>query len=108
MNQQGIETDFSKTTFNIRIRHYTFYFSSRNNMERFADELGDRIDMLRDQYFEKFKLNTYLWAYWVVQWYRRVERRGFRIVDERNGDVMICPQEVEVNGNEIKKYKLEN
>ena len=108
MDNKGIERDFSVTPFNIRVRHWTFYFSSRFNMERFCDDYMDYTEGVKESLFRRFRCHTPSVTLILYLWYQKVERRGFRIVDERTGGVMICPKDVIILGNNLTKANCEN
>jgi len=79
----GIELDLTKSDYKYSILGYTFYFSSefymnnfKNNVKFFSEIEGVKI---KNKYKVFINLNLYL----TFVYYKRIEKRGFYVIDNK-------------------------
>ena len=77
-----VYNDISKSDFNFEYGGLIFYFSSEFNKRRFIDGhknyIDDETNKLENKYHTTIMRNREL----AVAFYKKIEKRGFRVLDE--------------------------
>lgn len=104
MDKKGIERDFGVTPFIAVIDGNEYYFSSQSNLETFCDKVASEDTEFNIAFNKRYGINVDIATLRNVMIYRKVERRGFRIVNNAK-EVMICPNQVVVIPRGIMKKR---
>lgn len=78
--KNGIELDLNESDFLFTFYGAVFYFSSNLNLNRFKESLIDFIQMEEIKLFNKYRVKLDLKLYLAIALYKRIEKRGFRVV----------------------------
>jgi len=81
----GIELDLEKSNYKYKFYNYIFYFSSEFYMNKFKNEVQEFIMIETIKLQNKYKVKLNISLYLAVSFYKRIEKRGFRIVHKSNG-----------------------
>lgn len=80
----GIELDIEKSEYKYLFEDYIFYFSSEFYMNKFKNEVREFILLETIKLQNKYKVKLNLTLYLAVSFYKKIEKRGFRIVHKSN------------------------
>lgn len=86
--QNGIELDLSKSNYKYEFRNYIFYFSSKLYMEKFSKNVSDYILIESLKLKNKYMVHIDFSLFLSVAFYKKVEKRGFRIVHKNMGFII--------------------
>lgn len=81
----GIELDLNKSEYKFIFEDFIFYFSSEFYMNKFKNGVQQFILLETIKLQNKYKLKINLNLYLAVSFYKRIEKRGFRVVHKTNG-----------------------
>ncbi len=89
----GIELNLYESKFYYDLFNLRFYFSSEFYKEKFKNEVHDYIMIETIKFKNKYKIKIMLNNYFAIAFYKRIEKRGFRIVEkntkkELNEDIL--------------------
>lgn len=84
ITRRGICYDLDESPYFIRMFGLTFYFSSKVYQEKFTKEVCKYIEYQSIMLFNKFKIETDFSKFLSICYYEKVEKRGFKIVDNTN------------------------
>lgn len=80
--------DINESNYTLKINDYTFYFSSEFNKMRFERNFDyfviEEINKIR----VKYKVNIDLYDYLLVVFYKKIEKRGFKVLTYKNNDII--------------------
>lgn len=79
-----VEYNINKSEYYFRINKLTFFFSSQFNKNRFESGFIDYVNDETNKLKAKYKVNINLSDYLMVAYYKKIEKRGFRIVYKIN------------------------
>ena len=82
--ERGICLNLNESEYKITIEGFTYYFSSRIYLEKFVSKVREFIALETAKIYVKYKIKLNLELYFMIAFYSKIEKRGFRIVDESN------------------------
>ena len=84
-----VEYNINKSEYYFRINKLTFFFSSKFNKNRFESGFIDYVNDETNKLKAKYKVNINLSDYLMVAYYKKIEKRGFKILTyDSNDDIM--------------------
>ena len=84
ITKNGIELNIKESKFNFVINETKFYFSSELYMNKFKNEYKTFIDMETIKLKNKYKFNIRADLMLLLEFYKRIEKRGFYIKNLSN------------------------
>lgn len=84
-----VEYDISKSEYCYKINRYSFYFSSKFNMDRFVNSFIDYVAEETAKFKAKYKIPVVLTDYLLVALYIKIEKRGFKVLYSLPNDDII-------------------
>lgn len=93
---RGIELDINKTKYKYRIYGYIFYFSSQFYLNKFKNTVEDYITYQNSRLFIKYQIHCKFYKYLAISYYKKIEKRGFLIEDEKTGEKIKYIDEIEL------------
>lgn len=81
----GIELDLPESEYRIKIKDYIFYFSSNFYLENFSNNLKNFVKLEEAKIKNKYKFFIDLELYLTFVFYKKIEKRGFYIIDAKTG-----------------------
>lgn len=84
MTRNGIEYNLKISPYQYQYGDYTFYFSSRNYLTKFAEKLQEEQKIVSSFLSRKFEFDINADTLSVIGLYRKIEKRGFFITYKGN------------------------
>lgn len=81
ISRYGVCYDLKSSPFTCESCNFVFFFSTRAHMERFERERQAEADWLCDSLGRRFKVRVRADRLAVLNLYRKVETRGFYVID---------------------------
>lgn len=78
---RGVFLDLSESTYYYTYKNLRFYFSSKQYLEKFENNFRTYIDNENLKLNIKYGLNINFDIMLAISYYRKIEKRGFRIID---------------------------
>lgn len=79
MTKNGIEFNLIKSDYKYNKGVLTFYFSSKFYLEKFKTGVDEFVENEKRKFDAKYKVDIDLINYFMVAFYKRIEKRGFLI-----------------------------
>lgn len=79
----GVYYNLNESDFCVNIEGFTFYFSSKLYKNKFKNNVRQFIKNESEKINSKYQININLDLYLMIAFYMKVEKRGFKIVDEQ-------------------------
>lgn len=84
-----VEYDLLKSDYKYCIGKFQFYFSSIFNLRRFKRDYKSYVELETSKLIAKYHVNIDLTDYLIVAFYKKIEKRGFRILTyNENNDII--------------------
>ena len=83
-----VEYDINKSEYYTRVNDYRLYFSSNFNKKRFENNFCLFIEEENNKLKAKYKVNIDLYNYLLIVFYKKIEKRGFRVLTYKNNDII--------------------
>lgn len=81
--------DLDKSEYFTKINNIKFYFSSAFNKRRFENNFNDYIEEEHKKLKFKYRVNIDIYKCLLVAYYKKIEKRGFRVlVYKTNGAII--------------------
>ena len=80
--ERGIYLDIKESDYYFCVDDLTFYFSSQFYLEKFKNNVFDYIQNETLKLRQKYNLNINFDTFLMIAYYKKVEKRGFLIIDE--------------------------
>ena len=96
--KRGIYLNLNESDYKTSIDQLTFYFSSKLYLQKFLRYVDSFVDNEANKLYNKYKISNKNKMYFMVAYYKRVEKRGFRIV---------LNNKIELNENVVFKTNIE-
>lgn len=84
LTERGICLNLNESEYKLTLEGITFYFSSKVYLEKFKNKVKEFISIETAKIYVKYKINLNLDIYFMIAFYKRIEKRGFRVFDEVN------------------------
>ena len=101
LTKNGICYDLKNSPYFCSVGFYTFFFSSPAHLNKFKEGLEANREWLNDSMTRRFKFNMSLGVLADLSLYRKIETRGFLIINESTGVAYECPESIEFHGMKI-------
>lgn len=89
-----VEYNINKSEYYFRVNKLTFFFSSKFNKSRFENGFIDYVNDETNKIKAKYKVNINLSDYLLLAYYKKIEKRGFKVLTYDDNDVIIELSEV--------------
>lgn len=86
--QNGIELNLNKSRFSFQYKDYIFYFSSKLYLEKFRTNVDEYILLETLKLKNKYKVANNFSLFLAVSLYKKIEKRGFRVVHKNMGFII--------------------
>ena len=84
-----VEYDINKSEYYFRVNKLTFFFSSKFNKTRFENGFIDYVQEETNKIKAKYKVDINLTNYLLLTYYKKIEKRGFKVLTYDDNDVII-------------------
>ena len=84
-----VEYDINKSEYYFRVNKLTFFFSSKFNKTRFENGFIDFVNEETNKIKAKYKVDINLTNYLLLAYYKKIEKRGFKVLTYDDNDVII-------------------
>ena len=101
VTKNGICYDLKDSPYFCSVGFYKFFFSSPAHLVKFRKGLEANRGWLNDSMTRRFKFNMSLDVLADYSLYRKIETRGFLIINESTGVAYECPENIEFRGMTI-------
>lgn len=81
LTKRGIELNINESKYIFVVDNLMLYFSSNFNKERFISNYNSYIDEETIKLENRYKINIDIKNLLVISFYKKIEKRGFYIVD---------------------------
>lgn len=92
--KNGIYLDFKESEYKINYNGLIYYFSSELYMYKFKNNVKQFIIEETAKIKAKYKINIYLDTMLTLSFYKKIEKRGFRVVYKENEKTIELTQDV--------------
>lgn len=94
--ENGIELDIKQSEYKTSFLNHTFYFSSELYLKKFMKLVPDYIEIETIKLYNKYKVNIKGDLFYAISLYKKIEKRGFHIVDNITGKKIKSNQEFQI------------
>lgn len=84
-----VEYDINKSEYYFRVNKLTLFFSSKFNKTRFENGFIDYVNEETNKIKAKYKVYINLTNYLLLAYYKKIEKRGFKVLTYDDNDVII-------------------
>lgn len=84
-----VEYNINKSEYYFKVNKLTFFFSSKFNKTRFENGFIDYVNEETNKIKAKYKVNINLTNYLLLTYYKKIEKRGFKVLTYDDNDVII-------------------
>lgn len=84
-----VEYDINKSEYYFKVNKLTFYFSSKFNKTRFENGFIEYVNEETNKIKAKYKVDINLTNYLLLAYYKKIEKRGFKVLTYDDNDVII-------------------
>lgn len=81
---KGICINLNESEYYFKYKGIVFYFSSEFYRNKFANQVQDYIERETFKLQVKYDMNIQFDLMFMISLYKKIEKRGFRIVDDEN------------------------
>lgn len=84
-----VEYDINKSEYYFKVNKLTLFFSSKFNKTRFENGFIDYVQEETNKIKAKYKVDINLTNYLLLAYYKKIEKRGFKVLTYDDNDVII-------------------
>lgn len=84
-----VEYDINKSEYYFRVNKLTLFFSSKFNKTRFENGFIEYVNEETNKIKAKYKVDINLNNYLLLAYYKKIEKRGFKVLTYDDNDVII-------------------
>ena len=84
-----VEYDINKSEYYFRVNKLTLFFSSKFNKTRFENGIIEYAQEETNKIKAKYKVDINLTNYLLLAYYKKIEKRGFKVLTYDDNDVII-------------------
>lgn len=84
-----VEYDINKSEYYFRVNKLTLFFSSKFNKSRFENGFIEYVNEETNKIKAKYKVDINLTNYLLLAYYKKIEKRGFKVLTYDDNDVII-------------------
>lgn len=88
LTKNGIELDLKSSNFKYKLFNYVFYFSSEFYLNNFRNNVKLFYEIEEIKLRNKYRIPIELRLYLVFSYYKKIEKRGFYVVNEKTKEVI--------------------
>lgn len=78
--KNGVELNLQESDYKFEFRRAVFYFSSEFNLERYKNSVIQFVEMEQAKIINRYKVKAELKLYLAISLYKKIEKRGFRVL----------------------------
>ena len=83
-----VEYDISKSEYSYKYKDLIFFFSSQFNRNRFVLGYNNYVSEETNKLRVKYHVNISLENFLLVAYYKKIEKRGFRVLTYKENDII--------------------
>lgn len=83
-----VEYDISKSEYSYKYKDLIFFFSSQFNRNRFVLGFNNYVSEETNKLRVKYHVNISLENFLLVAYYKKIEKRGFRVLTYKENDII--------------------
>lgn len=87
LTKKGIELDLKQSNYKIKFKNLIFCFSSKFYMNKFEENVKEFIDIENKKLYNKYKLDADFSIYLAIVYYKKIEKRGFRVLTLQHKEI---------------------
>lgn len=84
-----VEYNINRSEYYFKVNKLTFFFSSKFNKTRFENGFIDYVNEETNKIKAKYKVNINLTNYLLLTYYKKIEKRGFKVLTYDDNDDII-------------------
>lgn len=84
-----VEYDINKSEYYFKVNKLTFFFSSKFNKTRFENGFIEYVNEETNKIKAKYKVDINLTNYLLLAYYKKIEKRGFKVLTYDDNDDII-------------------
>ena len=84
-----VEYDINKSEYYFKVNKLTFFFSSKFNKTRFENGFIEYVNEETNKIKAKYKVDINLTNYLLLAYYKKIEKRGLKVLTYDDNDVII-------------------
>lgn len=84
-----VEYDINKSEYYFKVNKLTLFFSSKFNKTRFENGFIEYVNEETNKIKAKYKVDINLTNYLLLAYYKKIEKRGFKVLTYDDNDVII-------------------
>ena len=84
-----VEYDINKSEYYFKVNKLTLFFSSKFNKTRFENGFIEYVQEETNKIKTKYKVDINLTNYLLLAYYKKIEKRGFKVLTYDDNDVII-------------------
>ena len=84
-----VEYDINKSEYYFKVNKLTFFFSSKFNKTRFENGFIEYVQEETNKIKVKYKVDINLTNYLLLAYYKKIEKRGFKVLTYDDNDDII-------------------
>ena len=84
-----VEYDINKSEYYFKVNKLTLFFSSKFNKSRFENGFIEYVNEETNKIKAKYKVDINLTNYLLLAYYKKIEKRGFKVLTYDDNDVII-------------------
>ena len=84
-----VEYDINKSEYYFKVNKLTLFFSSKFNKSRFENGFIEYVSEETNKIKAKYKVDINLTNYLLLAYYKKIEKRGFKVLTYDDNDVII-------------------
>ena len=96
MTRNGIVYNLYESPYLIGLNGITFYFSSKNHLEKFTEKMTENRDLISYSLSKRFGITISVNMIADITLYAKIETRGFLI--KHKGDYYTCKKDIILSG----------
>lgn len=81
---RGVEYKLKDSEYKYSCKGLSFYFSSKFYLNKFVDNVENFVENELIKFESRYKVKISLELLLYITYYKKIEKRGFRIIDEEN------------------------
>lgn len=78
--KNGVELNLQESDYKFEFCHAVFYFSSEFNLQRYKNSVIQFVEMEQAKIINRYKVKAELRLYLAISLYKKIEKRGFRVL----------------------------
>ena len=93
---RGIYLNLKESEYYCNLKGLTFYFSSKQYLEKFINNVENYINTETMKMKVKYNIIISLDLFFMLSFYKKIEKRGFRVYDHLNKKEIMCENNLDI------------